>query len=251
MSSTAQILANRDNSRKSTGPTTGSGKLASSKNAISHGLSSTGDPVLPHEDRRQFDALLDRYKLDFSPANGHEEFLVITMVSARWRLERAGRIENSIYTEMFDSPEGAMAQTMMSKQGDALFRLDRYRAGIERTYHRCTRELRAAQKWNVDVYASQQAEKKFNKLMHEYIYAPIPGKDFAPIQKEANSPAQPARKIGRNESCPCGSGIKYKKCCLDKPSTSPLTCERSSTRPPQAAPPVDFASVAAGTSHKA
>ena len=24
------------------------------------------------------------------------------------------------------------------------------------------------------------------------------------------------RKIGRNEPCPCGSGKKYKKCCLDK-----------------------------------
>lgn len=25
------------------------------------------------------------------------------------------------------------------------------------------------------------------------------------------------RKIGRNEPCPCGSGKKYKKCCIDKP----------------------------------
>jgi hypothetical protein len=24
-------------------------------------------------------------------------------------------------------------------------------------------------------------------------------------------------KIGRNELCPCGSGKKYKKCCMDKP----------------------------------
>ncbi|MBU3912866.1 MAG: SEC-C domain-containing protein [Nanoarchaeota archaeon] len=24
------------------------------------------------------------------------------------------------------------------------------------------------------------------------------------------------RKIGRNEPCPCGSGKKYKKCCLEK-----------------------------------
>lgn len=24
------------------------------------------------------------------------------------------------------------------------------------------------------------------------------------------------RKIGRNDKCPCGSGLKYKKCCLDK-----------------------------------
>lgn len=23
----------------------------------------------------------------------------------------------------------------------------------------------------------------------------------------------PARKVGRNEPCPCGSGKKYKKCC--------------------------------------
>ena len=25
-------------------------------------------------------------------------------------------------------------------------------------------------------------------------------------------------KIGRNDPCPCGSGKKYKKCCLNKPS---------------------------------
>jgi hypothetical protein len=24
------------------------------------------------------------------------------------------------------------------------------------------------------------------------------------------------QKIGRNDSCPCGSGKKYKKCCLNK-----------------------------------
>jgi hypothetical protein len=23
-------------------------------------------------------------------------------------------------------------------------------------------------------------------------------------------------KVGRNDPCPCGSGMKYKKCCLDK-----------------------------------
>jgi len=25
-----------------------------------------------------------------------------------------------------------------------------------------------------------------------------------------------APKVGRNEPCPCGSGKKYKKCCLNK-----------------------------------
>ncbi len=29
----------------------------------------------------------------------------------------------------------------------------------------------------------------------------------------------PRRKIGRNERCPCGSGVKYKRCCLSKLQT--------------------------------
>ena len=31
--------------------------------------------------------------------------------------------------------------------------------------------------------------------------------------EKSPSPAHPAPKVGRNESCPCGSGKKYKKCC--------------------------------------
>jgi len=220
MSTTAQTLANRQNSLLSTGPSSVSGKIASAKNAISHGLSSTGDPVLSHEDRIQFNALLDQYKLDFSPSTAHEEFLVVNMVGARWRLERAGRIENAILEQMFDSPEGQMAQTMMSNEGDALLRLERYRAGIERTYHRCHRELQTAKKFNADAYTTQLAEKKFDNLLTKYINAPFPRPENPRVQNEPNSKPRPfvhaTPKIGRNDVCPCGSGLKYKKCCLDK-----------------------------------
>jgi len=38
--------------------------------------------------------------------------------------------------------------------------------------------------------------------------------------QSAQSKPQPIRrehpKIGRNETCPCGSGLKYKRCCLNK-----------------------------------
>jgi uncharacterized protein YecA (UPF0149 family) len=33
--------------------------------------------------------------------------------------------------------------------------------------------------------------------------------------KEMEKPL-PKQKAGRNDPCPCGSGEKYKKCCLDK-----------------------------------
>jgi uncharacterized protein YecA (UPF0149 family) len=231
MSTTAQVLANRQNSLLSTGPRSDAGKIASAKNAISHGLSSTGDPVLPHEDPAQFATLLQKYKLDFSPATAHEEFLVVSMVGARWRLERAGRIENAIFEQMFDSPEDQMAQTqmtqaMMSKEGDAVLRLERYRAGIERTYHRCHRELQAAKKFNADAYTTQLTEKKFDNLLTNYINAPFPRPANTRVQNEPNSAPtvrphpQPfvhsTPKIGRNDFCSCGSGLKDKKCCLEK-----------------------------------
>ena len=30
-----------------------------------------------------------------------------------------------------------------------------------------------------------------------------------------------AKQVGRNDPCPCGSGLKYKKCCADKPAAAP------------------------------
>jgi len=39
------------------------------------------------------------------------------------------------------------------------------------------------------------------------------------------------KKIGRNDPCPCGSGKKYKKCCLGKPSTQDLSDYLLSKKP--------------------
>ena len=45
-------------------------------------------------------------------------------------------------------------------------------------------------------------------------------------------------KIGRNDPCPCGSGKKYKKCCLEKDITTPFSAGMSSLpEPPPAAEP--------------
>jgi len=32
-------------------------------------------------------------------------------------------------------------------------------------------------------------------------------------------------KVGRNEPCPCGSGLKYKKCCLPKEERTPVAAK--------------------------
>jgi hypothetical protein len=132
---------------------------------------------------------------------------------------------------MIESPEAAMAQSIMNKEGDALARLDRHRANIERTYHRCTRELYASQNRNVAAHTTQFAEKKFNTLVHDYIYAPVPTREITPGQNKANPPSTFIRstpKTGRNDACPCGCGLKFKKCCLLKLDTSPSALQSAS-----------------------
>ncbi len=37
-----------------------------------------------------------------------------------------------------------------------------------------------------------------------------------PILRSNTTPTVKSKKVGRNEACPCGSGKKYKKCCLKK-----------------------------------
>src|SRR5260370_23847652 len=185
MATTAQVFANRENSKLSTGPSTPEGKAASSHNATSHGLSAA-DPVLPHEDRNQFNALFERYNAEFGPATAHEEFLVRQMAGARWKLDRAERIETAMFTAL-ESPndpattEARMAQAFIEKDtGNGFARLDRYRASLERTYHRCARELRATRKEQNEANSTQMAEKKFEKLLKKMMEAPPPGFEFRP-----------------------------------------------------------------------
>lgn len=42
---------------------------------------------------------------------------------------------------------------------------------------------------------------------------PKPIKPIKMIKKDTGQVIREGRKIGRNEPCPCGSGLKYKKCC--------------------------------------
>jgi uncharacterized protein YecA (UPF0149 family) len=54
----------------------------------------------------------------------------------------------------------------------------------------------------------REAKEKHAKL--------LPGEDEAPLPP----PVEPIKKSneppGRNDPCPCGSGKKYKQCCLKK-----------------------------------
>ena len=64
----------------------------------------------------------------------------------------------------------------------------------------------------------------------------------APIQS-ADTPTAPTaapNKTGRNETCPCGSGLKFKRCCLGKstrPARPGLTPDGRPAPPAREEPP--------------
>ncbi|MGB5159225.1 MAG: SEC-C metal-binding domain-containing protein [Desulfobacterales bacterium] len=60
----------------------------------------------------------------------------------------------------------------------------------------------------------KKREKELNKLAKNYremkeLEALEDGENIIPFKRDTP-------KVGRNEPCPCGSGKKYKKCCLNK-----------------------------------
>jgi len=60
-----------------------------------------------------------------------------------------------------------------------------------------------------------------SRLDHDAEIAVVPELRVAQTGNGAPTPAVAPGKVGRNDPCPCGSGKKYKKCCLDKARAEP------------------------------
>lgn len=112
MPSDAQILANRANAQRSTGPLTETGKALVARNAIRHGLL-TREPVLTSEDTDAFEGLRARIREELKPRPGLEAALVDRVVSLLWRLQRLGVIEAGLLTSFTADVIVARAQAAL------------------------------------------------------------------------------------------------------------------------------------------
>jgi len=70
-----------------------------------------------------------------------------------------------------------------------------------------------------DVAAMEEQRRRTRAMQFQHAEAPSVTADAPPAPARQASPAQPVapfvredRKVGRNEPCPCGSGLKYKQC---------------------------------------
>src|SRR4030042_1856755 len=93
MATEAQIVANRQNSQKSTGPLTAKGKEKVAQNAVKHGLFSQKNVVIS-EDQVEYDLLEGEMLEELAPDGVMESILAERIVSLTWRLKRAERMQN-------------------------------------------------------------------------------------------------------------------------------------------------------------
>jgi len=118
MASEAQIIANRLNSQKSTGPQTAQGKAAVSQNAVKHGLFAS-QIVVKGENRGDFDLFRDEMLAELAPVGPVESMLAGRVVSLSWRLKRVERIQNQAIDVMIardgPSPLAKLAQSLLPK----------------------------------------------------------------------------------------------------------------------------------------
>jgi len=96
MATEAQVVANRLNARKSTGPRTDEGKAAVAQNAVRHGLLAE-QAVIKGEDPGEFEFYRDQMLGELSPAGAMESMLAERVVGLAWRLRRAERIQAQVF----------------------------------------------------------------------------------------------------------------------------------------------------------
>ncbi len=93
MATEVQIIANRHNAQKSTGPHSLQGKAVVSQNAIKHGFLAR-KTVINSESQADFDLFRDQLLDELEPASPMESMLAERVICLSWRLKRAARIQD-------------------------------------------------------------------------------------------------------------------------------------------------------------
>ena len=161
MSTEAQIVANRRNALRSTGPKSADGKLRASRNAIKHGINSQVTTLF-NERQEDYDANIQAFVAKFQPQDDVERRLVERLADCEWRLIRARYIETAtidlqveetyeLIDERFEAIQeparvAYALQLLDRSQACAYENVQRQEARLHRHYERAYKTLREIQK---------------------------------------------------------------------------------------------------------
>ena len=248
MATEAQTAANRRNAESSTGPRTKEGKSRSSRNAVTFGIYSAADFVLP-EDNRIYHLFCENFQKELSPEGPFEQTLAAEIVHAAWRLRRCSVVESNMGESGMDFQLDPMVSPAYAHAQETV---DRARAQSHRNLHRATAELRRLQTerqvrveclpedFDTNAIGGLASIKDLEPILaldlrRKLLKHKLEGTDtLEAIMRLTNPPVSPAQTpeppttkrtqsndenatnpapIARSQPCPCGSGVKYKRCC--------------------------------------
>jgi len=137
MASTAQILANRENARHSTGPKTEEGKTASARNAVRHGLTARG-LIVPLGLESVFAEFESQLRKNLMPSGALQELLFMRILESAWNIERCRRAQATLFAQSADQG----VDPLLDDQIEAKFaRIDKYARQYESSMYKAMREL--------------------------------------------------------------------------------------------------------------
>ena len=177
MATDAQIKANRENAKLSTGAKTESGKAKSSLNAVKTGL--TGRTVLlPGDDAEAYQkhvaSFFDRWK----PAADDERNLVQSLADTEWRLLRVPALEMGIYAlgrlefaAEFANEHEAVRKHLIEAKIFVTYRKDLNNLSIQESRLRRQRERDTETLKSLRYQRAQSAKARLDKAAQLYIQA--------------------------------------------------------------------------------
>jgi hypothetical protein len=152
MSTPAQIAANRENCKASTGPTSEIGKQIVSQNSVKHNLTGKGCPALPGE-KNAFAEYVAEYLHAYAPIGTPEEDLVRSLADSNWRLRRVNSMERALLIRLETVEPESYDDTLKELRRTSL-----YGHRIQRTIEKTRAELKAMQSGRKTAYSNMQEE---------------------------------------------------------------------------------------------
>ena len=241
MSTDAQLAANRANAQHSTGPSSPDGRAASSQNARTHGLRA---PYLTHfspDEERAFRAWCDDLRACLLPGSALEDELFQQMTIHGWKARQGEALFGACYNLgimdkinghfdeqgaltpenrlKFDIPGATPAEALAASQADPRLAAGIYMLGLRRRPSILTLQRMITSHEN----AFHRRRKELERLIAQRRALQAVESKCATETAQTNpisSPGVPSGP-GRNSPCPCGSGLKFKRCCLGKPRPAP------------------------------
>ena len=181
-------------------------------------IDSVPHEVFITESQDAYNRLRHLYLETFKPENQTEYDAVNHYAYSRWRLARCADLETQLVNESLRNIEKTFADDpTMEPIAPSSRTIIAFERCMEASAH--FRRLPSYEaKLNRQL---RDAEALLRRLLAKRETPDTPAQTQPIPANEGKIPSQtyrrPTPKVGRNEPCPCGSGLKWKRCCLNKP----------------------------------